>query len=698
MTALPDDYAGRIYAGVLGKMIGVYLGRPIEGWTRGRIHDTFGEVRGYVHGAVGRPLIVTDDDLSGTFTFVRAIEEHGPDLGSAEIGQTWLNQIVEGRTILWWGGMGNSTEETAYTRLKHGIPAPASGSVALNGKMVAEQIGAQIFIDGWAMLAPNNPDLAARLARHAARVSHDGEAVDAAVAWATMEALAFSACTVPELLDAAQRTLRPGGKLLQLYRDLRQWRRELTDWRDAFSRLERHYGYHLYPGNAHVIPNHGVMLLALLYGEGSFEETLVICTSCGWDTDCNAGNVGALMGLRHGVAAIPARWRGPVADRLFVCSAQGGRTVTDAVQVAGDLVRLARRLHSLPPDLHTPRYHFGPPGSVQGFEGTHGVVLSNPGGTLHIQVQGQGRAMAAVFVPPEVPNTIDVPYARNLGEGWNYTLMASPALHSGQGVTAEVQTEAALVAGLTLDYYGEDDQLIRLDGPLQQLQAGTATLLRWTVPDLGALPIARVGLNVQGTGQLRLASLDWSGTPTLRYTRPAGTGQMWRRAWVNAAQRLDIKSPDLIRFSQRDGIGQQLLDGLDWTDLSLEADLTAHLPAPFGLAVHARGLNRHYALWISPGKVELVRQRDALRVVLAQAALEWEPGLPLHCQLQIVGDRLLARVGGSELLARDPEPLEPGGIAILAEANGVDVHCLTLGPVTPEAVETRRAGDTVMSG
>jgi hypothetical protein len=29
--SLPADYVERVYAGVLGKMIGVYLGRPFEG-------------------------------------------------------------------------------------------------------------------------------------------------------------------------------------------------------------------------------------------------------------------------------------------------------------------------------------------------------------------------------------------------------------------------------------------------------------------------------------------------------------------------------------------------------------------------------------------------------------------------------------------------------------------------------------------
>ncbi len=149
-STFPADYVERVYAGVLGKLIGVYLGRPVEGWTYDRITAAYGEVDRYIHESRGMPLVVTDDDVSGTFTFLRALPDHGndPDVTPEQIGNTWLNYLIERRTILWWGGIGNSTEHTAYLRLKSGIPAPASGSIALNGKTVAEQIGSQIFIDG----------------------------------------------------------------------------------------------------------------------------------------------------------------------------------------------------------------------------------------------------------------------------------------------------------------------------------------------------------------------------------------------------------------------------------------------------------------------------------------------------------------------------------------------------------------------
>jgi len=122
--SLPEDYLERVYAGVLGKIIGVYLGRPFEGWPYDKIKSELGYIWYYVNNKLKQPLIVTDDDISGTFTFIRALEDYGcsKDLSPEQIGNTWLNYIIENRTILWWGGLGNSTEHTAYLRLKQGLP------------------------------------------------------------------------------------------------------------------------------------------------------------------------------------------------------------------------------------------------------------------------------------------------------------------------------------------------------------------------------------------------------------------------------------------------------------------------------------------------------------------------------------------------------------------------------------------------
>ena len=275
---LPDDYAERVYAGVLGKVIGVYLGRPFERWTYERIQEHLGDIEYYVHDKLNVPLIVTDDDISGTFTFVRALadNEFNADITAQQIGESWLNYLIEKRTILWWGGLGNSTEHTAYLRLKNGIQAPDSGSMALNGKVVAEQIGAQIFIDGWAMVSPGDPDQAAALSEKAARVSHDGEAVYGAVVMAVLEAMAFVEQDTNALLDKALDYIPADSVIRRLIDDVRTWHAKEPDWRATREMLAADYGYDKYGGNCHMVPNHGLIIHSLLHGEDDFSETMKI--------------------------------------------------------------------------------------------------------------------------------------------------------------------------------------------------------------------------------------------------------------------------------------------------------------------------------------------------------------------------------------------------------------------------------------
>ena len=376
MAALPSDYSERAYAAVLGKLIGVYLGRPFEGWTHQRIMSELGPIETYVHERLNCPLVVTDDDVAGTFTFIRALEDHraSAKITSREIGETWLNYIVERRSILWWGGNGNSTEHTAWLNLKRGIAAPESGSIEVNGRAIAEQIGAQIFIDGWAIVAPGNPALAAELAEKAARVSHDGAAVDAAKLWAAMEAEAFVSRDVEHLIDVGLAYVSPARPIAKLVADIREWRGRYVDWRETREAIEARYGYDKHPGHCHVIPNHALMIMALLYAPDDFTRAQTIVCTSGWDTDCNAGNVGCLMGAMLGLEGIDAGriWRGPLADRMLISSADGGNAINDALRTSARLVDLGRKLANLPPlapSKNGAQFHFSLPGSVQGFAG-----------------------------------------------------------------------------------------------------------------------------------------------------------------------------------------------------------------------------------------------------------------------------------------------------------------------------------------
>src|ERR687893_2465501 len=567
---LPVDYAERVYAGVLGKLIGVYLGRPVEGWTYDRITAEHGEVDRYIHERRGVPLVVTDDDISGTFTFLRALPDHGndPALTPEQIGKTWLNYLVERRTILWWGGIGNSTEHTAYLRLKSGIPAPASGSIALNGTTVAEQIGSQIFIDGWGMIAPGDPELAADFARRAASVSHDGEAIYGAQVIAAMEAQAFVEGDLDRLIDTAVGFVPKDSVIFRLIDDIREWHAGEKDWGKTRERIAESYGYDKYGGNCHVVPNHALVVHALLHGEDDFQRSLMIVNTCGWDTDCNSGNVGCILGIKNGLAAMDPGpdWRGPVADRMYLPTADGGRAITDAATEALHVANVGRVLAGEEPvaPKNGDRFHFELPGSVQGFQPNEGpasagvATVENVEGHSgagsrslairygHLAPGRVARVSTPTFVPPEA---IDMP---------DYRLLASPTLYPGQdvrtGIVADKGNRDAVTCKMFVGAYGAGDAVRSHYGPEVVLEPGSSEVFEWRVGDLGGQPVASIGVELSSRiaagGSVYLDYVTWDGAPDLTLTRPAGGGSMWRRAWVNGVDRYDEHGPEPYRLIQ----------------------------------------------------------------------------------------------------------------------------------------------------
>jgi len=64
-----------------------------------------------------------------------------------------------------------------------------------------------------------------------------------------------------------------------------------------------------------ILPETFSVLVGLLYGGGDFRRSVSLTTMCGFDTDCNAGTVGCLLGLRNGLDSIPAEWKDSLADR-----------------------------------------------------------------------------------------------------------------------------------------------------------------------------------------------------------------------------------------------------------------------------------------------------------------------------------------------------------------------------------------------
>ncbi|HUU42183.1 MAG TPA: ADP-ribosylglycohydrolase family protein, partial [Planctomycetota bacterium] len=537
--SIPQDYAERVYAGVLGKIIGVYVGKPFEGWTYDRIMSELGEIRGYVHDRFSRPVVELDDDIAGTFAFLRALADNGctRDLSAAEIGLAWLNTLIEERTVLWWGGLGASSEHTAYLRLKSGIAAPDSGSIGTNGPVIAQQIGAQIFIDGWAMVAPGDPELAAELARKAASVSHDGEAIFGAQVIAAMEAQAFVERDVDKLLDCALGFIPKGCDVARVIGELRELHATEPDWRKAFAWLAREYPYARFGGGCPMVPNHALIILALLWGAGDFAESIMIVNTCGWDTDCNSGNLGCLLGIRDGLSTFDADgvdWRGPVADRLYVPTADAGAGVTDAAIETMKIVNMGRALAGLEPVAPKggARFHFEFPGSVQGFEAER-AAIANVDRSLEIRSRRKGaRAFTRTWAR-----------ARDFGAG-GYRLAASPTLYSGQtvraGLSASSDNATPVLCRLYVEAVGAGDAPVTCPGDDLALEPGADGTAAWRVPDTNGAPIVRVGVEMSRPGVVRLDYLTWDGAPDVWLIPRDDVGTAWQEAWVNGVDMLSF--------------------------------------------------------------------------------------------------------------------------------------------------------------
>jgi len=691
---LPKDYAERVYAGVLGKIIGVYLGRPFEGWTYERIMAELGEISYYINEKMpGKPrLVVTDDDITGTFTFLRALPDYGNshDLTPAQIGQTWLNYIIEERTILWWGGFGNSTEHTAFIRLKHGIRAPESGSVEMNGAIIAEQIGAQIFIDGWAMVAPGNPELAADLAKRAASVSHGGEAIYAAQVLAAMQAQAFVESDIHKLLDAGVSFIPKDSVIYRMIADIREWHAAEPDWHKGREKLAGLYNYENFGGNCHVVPNHGLIILGLLYGDSDFNKSMLVVNTAGWDTDCNSGNLGCLLGIKDGLSTFDKGndWRGPVADRLYMPAADGGRSITDAVIETQHVVNIGRALAGEEPRApkNGARFHFEFPGSVQGFRpGEEATKLENVAGycqngerRLGVSFKGQGSISTPTFILPDELNM----------EG--YKLLASPTLYAGQKVSAGFSAEQAASLKLFIKVYNKEDQLEVVYGPEVSLTADAYTETEWIIPNTHSQPIAEVGIECKGeSGIVFLDYLTWDGAPHVTLTRPFGSNErrepplVWRQAWVDAMDFWEVSWHEPYRLVQNEGRGLIMQGTREWQDYEIEAAITPWLMDAGGIAARVQGLKRFYALQLGKGnKLRLVKVLDG-DTTLGEKDFEWEIQSRYALKMQVSGNQIKAWVDDQLQFdtVDEHKPLLGGGVAYVVDQGHVSSQAMTIKPI-----------------
>jgi len=474
--------------------------------------------------------------------------------------------------------------------------------------------------------------------------------------------------------------------------DIREWHAAEPHWRKGREKIAGLYNYENYGGNCHMVPNHGLIILGLLYGDSDFNKSMLVVNTAGWDTDCNSGNLGCLLGIKDGLATFDKGndWRGPVADRLYLPAADGGRSITDAVIETQYIVNVGRALAGEQPmaPKNGARFHFDFPGSVQGFRPreqttkTENVIGRSEKGkrSLAVSFAGQGSAATPTFILPEELNM----------EG--YKLLASPTLYSGQKVRARFSADQATNLKLFIKAFNKKDQLDLVYGPELALTVQVYTETEWIIPNTHSQPIAEIGFECKCKGDSGVVYLDyltWEGEPNVTLTRPFGSNErwepplVWRQAWVDAMDLWEGWWPETYRLVQNEGRGLIMQGTREWKDYEVEAAITPWLMDAGGIGARVQGLKRFYALQLEKGnKVRLVKALDG-DVILGEKDFEWEIHSSYTLKMQVSGNRIKAWVNGQlqfDVVDED-KPLLGGGVAYVVDQGHISSQAMTVKPI-----------------
>lgn len=683
------DYEKLTYTSLLGKVIGVYLGKNQEGWTKEAIEKRYGLLDHYTHvGEIATP----DDDISGPLTFIRALEdsEEYENTSPEFFGKTWLNYLIENRTILWWGGMSISTEHTAYLRLKKGIPSPKSGSAELNGKIVAEQIGGQIFIDCFGMVAPGNPGLAVELAKRAASVSHDGEAVYAAQVVAAMVAAAYTEKSMDRILDLAVRFIPEDSLIAQVHRDVRAWVREDGDWRRTHGRIVEKYGYDLYGGCCHVIPNHAIMVMAWAYGQNDFFKTMTIINTSGWDTDCNSGNCGAVSALVAGLEHLCDTYDflSPVADRLIVCSGESTLSCSDILTQALFVASIGRKVMHWP---EAPIYkngashHFEMPYSTQGFrvdpEFSGGAVVRNVAAPLGFlgerALEVTYRSRAHVVAPTSAGYFVNKTWYALSASSWLYPGMTVRV--KGMALSAALDSTVSLFVTVLEDF---DSPVQTVLSPSVRLVSGEAFEIEWQIPEEFAIgTICSMGFETNGGGAKFLidtishfgkAVVRPEGTKVFFSTNSHDIKRCMPLGWISSVDYFRgnfwaDKEADIIHFCKNEGIGLFVTGNREWKDTQLSVRLKIQAADSCGIVLRYQGLLRYYAIRFNKTELQIVRNFYGETIL---ASTDWvsEYGDFINLTAEVKGESIRVCIDGKEVVEVADGVIADGGAGMFVES------------------------------
>jgi ADP-ribosylglycohydrolase len=376
----------------MGKNIGGTLGAPFE-WRRQVNNISF-----YTQDLQGDPL--PNDDLDIQLLWLVALEEQGVEIDAHTLGEYWLMYVTPH-----WAEYGN-----AKINLRSGLIPPLSGSL---NNCYKDSCGAFIRSEIWACITPGCPQRAAQFAYQDAIIDHgNGEGTYAEVFTATLESAAFIEKDIAKLVEIGLSYIPTGCGVASAIRLAQECYHIGLSWQAARQRiLEDYRGSAFLNSPAFVsledqqngfaegrlgwdVPsNIGMLMVALLYGEGDFGRTLCTAVNCGEDTDCTAATAGSIFGILYGLDAIPAEWVAPIGRKIKTACLNLGELGNFGNQLPADIDDLTHRTEQV---AHQVISHFHLPVEICDEKGTD---LSG----VNIDSLKNGNQFVSLYASPNGP-------------------------------------------------------------------------------------------------------------------------------------------------------------------------------------------------------------------------------------------------------------------------------------------------------
>ncbi len=290
----------KIYACWLGKNIGGTLGTPVEG--RKEVMNLTWYPRLDPQGAL------PNDDLDLQLVNLHAMEQYGVHVGAAGLAAEWLEHVY-----FPWDEYGYSG-----TAMRLGFKPPFSGTF---DNSFTDCMGSPIRSEIWAAICAGKPRLAAYFAWQDAVVDHaGGEGVFGEIFNAALEAGAYLSDDVPSLIREALSYIPETSRVSLAVRHILSLFEADVDLPEAREIILQEHGRYNFTDAPQ---NIAFELAGLLWGE-DFEDAILKVVNLGYDTDCTVATCGAILGILHGRAGIPAKWSAPIGNTIQVSAAIRG--------------------------------------------------------------------------------------------------------------------------------------------------------------------------------------------------------------------------------------------------------------------------------------------------------------------------------------------------------------------------------------